>query len=359
MASIVAKYLFDEGSGTTLIDHSGNGLNGTLGGGGFTAPTWVAGGGLTFNGVNDAVVVPSPATPLRLPTAHSIEAIFKWTSGNGGIYDKTGVGDATNKSYQLFVEANRLVYRCEKGVNVDATDGVLTGGNLYHAIATYDNASMNVYLNGVNTAFTGLVGPIDNPASGDVLIGHLGSGVYPFNGTIYYLVIYDYALTPEAVAGLQELRASGLRTTEEYTAADVMASGLRTATEYTDNTVRVSGLRTITDFTAATSIISGLRTIWEYDVGTPVTPPGDTGLPPPPPVEPCPDTNLGQGPPVPRGCEVQIGGIPTTGTPLTYGVAFRLYRKDCEIRMKNWGAVDSYHIEKPFGGESFERGALI
>ncbi len=39
--------------------------------------------------------------------------------------------------------------------------------------------------------------------------------------------------------------------------------------------------------------------------------------------------------------------------------AFRLYSKDCEVRVKPWGSQDPYMTVKPFGGESRRVGAMI
>jgi len=48
-------YAFDEGSGTTVTDSSGNGRNGTISGA--TWATGKIGGGLGFDGVNDYVTI--------------------------------------------------------------------------------------------------------------------------------------------------------------------------------------------------------------------------------------------------------------------------------------------------------------
>jgi hypothetical protein len=56
-ANLVAHWKFDDGSGTTAQDSSGNGYDGTL----FGEPKWVAGqigGALEFDGTNDYVELP-------------------------------------------------------------------------------------------------------------------------------------------------------------------------------------------------------------------------------------------------------------------------------------------------------------
>lgn len=359
MANIVAQYLFDEDTGTILHDSSGNGLDGTFGAGA-SAPTWVgSGGGLQFDGIDDFITVPDNA--LFHLNANTIEALVYWEGGNGGIFDKTNAG-ATNACYQLMTEFafgnQQFIYRVRRAGNVDNPSAPQTVPAIFHVIGGYDGVNTtHLFYPGVDNVIGGVGTPIGNH-NGDCIIGMLGSGVYPFKGIMYKLVIYDDLLPGHEVDELLGIRNSGLRTEVEYTSGDVINSGLRTEVEWTEGEVRNSGLRTVVDWTEGQAIVSGLRTIWEYDLTGVTPPPPDTGLEPPA-VPFCP-TNLGQGPPVQRECVVTIpGGASVPSGPQTYGVGFRLYRKDCEIRIKQWGSNESYSIEKPFGGESFERGAEI
>src|SRR5689334_4339828 len=104
---LVAAYGFDEGSGTTATDASGNGNTGTI-----SNATWAATGkfgkALQFNGTNARVTIPNTAA-LQLSAKLTLEAwvnpssvTSKWrdviykgndnyylsgTSGNGGVPD--------------------------------------------------------------------------------------------------------------------------------------------------------------------------------------------------------------------------------------------------------------------------------
>ena len=68
----VAAYAFDEGSGTTVTDLSGNGNNGTL-----ANTTWAATGkygkALSFNGTSSRVTIPDSAS-LHLTSGMTLEA---------------------------------------------------------------------------------------------------------------------------------------------------------------------------------------------------------------------------------------------------------------------------------------------
>ncbi len=76
---LVAAYAFDEGSGTTVTDASGNGNNGTI-----TNATWSTSGkygdALSFNGTNALVTIPNSAS-LQLSSGMTLEA---WVNPSDG-----------------------------------------------------------------------------------------------------------------------------------------------------------------------------------------------------------------------------------------------------------------------------------
>src|SRR5262245_25245188 len=78
-AGLVAAYSFDEGTGTTIKDASGNGNNGTS-----ANTSWVTGHtskALSFNGSSSRVTVPD-STSLHLTAAMTLEA---WVRRSGSI----------------------------------------------------------------------------------------------------------------------------------------------------------------------------------------------------------------------------------------------------------------------------------
>ncbi|MDP3947882.1 MAG: hypothetical protein Q8Q41_04315, partial [bacterium] len=80
-SGLIAHWKFDESSGTGASDSSGNGNNGTLTNG----PTWATGkinGALSFDGVNDYVIVASSATSMDDMPAITVSAWIK-PSSNG------------------------------------------------------------------------------------------------------------------------------------------------------------------------------------------------------------------------------------------------------------------------------------
>src|SRR5215207_5554145 len=72
VSNLRAAYSFDEGSGGTVSDGSGNNNTGTLNGASWI-PQGKFGGALSFDGVNDFVLV-NDASSLDVTTAMTLEA---------------------------------------------------------------------------------------------------------------------------------------------------------------------------------------------------------------------------------------------------------------------------------------------
>jgi hypothetical protein len=208
-SGLVAGYKFTEGSGQVLTDFGPNALNGQLGtsaGSEIEDPTWVAGRGLLFDGVNDRVKVLTPNAAMRLTTALSVEISLSFTAG-GGVWDKTGA-DVTNSNYLLIVGNPTTTFRTVKAtVNQDlavTTSQIVVGGK-YHIVCTWDaSKNMQVFFDGVPLGVQKVLSaPIDN-VDGAFWIGALGSNVQPFGGTIYKLSVYNRSLTNAEVRTLYE-----------------------------------------------------------------------------------------------------------------------------------------------------------
>jgi len=200
-SGLVLAYKFNEGSGQVLTDFSPSALNGRLGstsGADTNDPTWVAPRGLSFDGVDNYVEIGTPNAALRLTTAFSIEAKFKYDSGQCGIFDKTGAG-ATNENYALIAETT-IKFRLVKGDGVNDLVGPTTTVNgTYHVVATYDGVEAALWVDGAKFITRKLLAsPIDN-VDGIALIGMLGSSAFPFLGTIYKLAVYNKALSAAEV----------------------------------------------------------------------------------------------------------------------------------------------------------------
>jgi len=197
---------FDENTGTTVYDRSGNDNNGSFS----SAPTWVAGkygSALSFDGTDDYVDVGGGSAASIHYNNQTIALWFKSddTLSNGtrrlfdgnyiGIYyDDTGAGGADNTLFGFVHDgtAFRAAY---------SNDTVFNAGVWYHVAVTWDNSTVKLYINGQkqaneNSSYDGTIGT----SSDQVGIGADRNGGSPFDGLIDDVKVYNYARTQAQIA---------------------------------------------------------------------------------------------------------------------------------------------------------------
>ena len=191
---LVAAYGFDEGSGTTVTDASGNGNTGTI-----TNATWAATGkygkALQFNGTNALVTIPDAAS-LHLSTGMTLEAWVNPSTVNAAWRD-------------VIYKGNDNFYLEATSTNASKPDaGMIAGGSYADAFGTaaltantwsyltetYDGSTLRLYVNGTqvaSTAHTGAIATSTNPLQigGDSIYGQY------FAGLIDEVRVYNVALT--------------------------------------------------------------------------------------------------------------------------------------------------------------------
>ncbi len=219
---LVAAYAFDEGSGTTVSDTSGQGNHGSLVGGATWTTSGKYNGAISFNGTNAGVLIPDSAS-LRLSSGMTLMGWVRPSSTGTnwrGIIFKRATGGQDN----YFLEASSSFSGSPPagggrfgGVSalVSAPSPVTTNA-WSHVALTYDGATLTLYVNAQQVASTPRTGAILQ-SNGPVTIG--GSAVYGqwFAGIIDEIRIYDVALTPGAGPVGHE---HGARGRDGYAAAD-------------------------------------------------------------------------------------------------------------------------------------------
>ena len=193
-SGLVAAYGFDEGSGTTVTDQSGNGNNGTI-----ANATWAATGkyghALQFNGTNARINVPDAAS-LHLTTGLTLEAWVNPSTVNGAWRDVIYKGD---DNYYLSATS------CCSGR--PAGGGIIGGsyGEAYGSVnlttstwaylaVTYDGSNVRLYVNGTQVASTAHTGAISTSTNQLQIGGDSLYGQY-FAGMIDEVRLYNTALT--------------------------------------------------------------------------------------------------------------------------------------------------------------------
>ncbi|MEI2646886.1 MAG: PKD domain-containing protein [Candidatus Competibacter sp.] len=189
---LVAAYNFEEASGTTALDTSGQGNQGTISGSTRIAGKY--GKALSFDGVDDLVTVNDSAS-LDLTTGMTLEA-WVYPSTNEGwkpvivkeidslyyLYASTAFGNAPAMGAKI--GSYPLLYG----------DTALPGNGWTHLAATYDGTAERLYLNGTLVAQRSVSGTMEISANPLRIGGSSHWGEY-FSGRIDDVRIYNRALT--------------------------------------------------------------------------------------------------------------------------------------------------------------------
>jgi len=218
--ALVAHWDFNEGSGSTLGDSSGNNNHGTL----TNNPTWTTGRfgtALHFDGVDDHVIVPTSAS-LGLSSSYTIIAwvAFDTLPSLSHLYSilgKKGPPGALRTNYLLGYDNRVLNPSGSYSAGAALSHSSITTFSVhpvtlateqwYLIAAVFDDAAdtLEVYIDGILVNSVGVAGiPVTN--SDDLYIG-VSNQLTPlpregtFKGKIDEVSIYNIALSAEEILG--------------------------------------------------------------------------------------------------------------------------------------------------------------
>jgi len=199
-AELMGHWRFDEGSGTTAIDQSSNGNDGTL----INDPLWTIGinnGALQFDGIDDYVNCGNDPS-LNVTDEVTIAAWVKMNSVPpdysvliAGIYGAYWLEWRTTNVLSLSMYINGTY-------NGTGPTLELADGDWHHIALTYDGANKKGYYDGEEIFSEAASGSID-VSSDNFLVGedHPASSGYNGcpDGLIDDVQVYDQALTQEEI----------------------------------------------------------------------------------------------------------------------------------------------------------------
>ncbi len=195
----VAAYSFNEGTGATVTDASGRGNHGTT-----TSTTWGTGrfgGALSFNGTSSWVTVPDSAS-LDLTNRLTLEAWVNPVQLTGAWRTVIFKQTTTGMAYALYGanSANRPLGQVNIGGEQNAIGPAALPLNAWtHLAATYDGATVRLFVNGTQVATKPQTG---NAAVSTGVLRIGGNSIWTaerFRGLIDEVRIYDRALTAAEV----------------------------------------------------------------------------------------------------------------------------------------------------------------
>lgn len=196
---LAAAFGFNETTGSTVIDSSGNGNEGLISGAART-DQGKYGGALLFNGTSDLVLVNSSAT-LNLPAGMTIEAWIYPTASQSGW---RAVLHKNKDAYYLHASSPDGPMRPAGGAVFAGKEQYTPSGaaippNTWtHLAVTYNGTSLNLYVNGVQVSARTVTGAVQVNA----LPLHIGGNSYSdqyFKGIIDEVRIYGRALSQNEI----------------------------------------------------------------------------------------------------------------------------------------------------------------
>jgi hypothetical protein len=191
-----AGYAFNEGTGTSVGDASGNGLAGTIAGATWT-PSGRFGGALSFDGIDDRVSIgSSPGLNLTTGTVEAwvrLDTLGRWH----GVLAKGNANSDPSQNYAIEVDDVNFV-SCVIGngtsSNVVKSTTQVAAQQFYHLACTWDGSQLRLYINGVlNRSVSQTITPASN--SSPLFIGQYGGSVDRLDGVIDEVRIYGVALS--------------------------------------------------------------------------------------------------------------------------------------------------------------------
>ena len=203
---LVGWWQLDDGSGSTAVDASGNGLDGTLVG----DPSWAAGmvgGALELDGDGDYINIgKDPA--FDITNQITVAAWIKVGSFEGEWQNIVAKGD-TSWRLQRHLDKNTLEFACT-GLAVPNTRwGHVLGtadvndGQWHHVVGTYDGSQICLYMDGTLDVSSNVVGGSIKINDQPVLIGENSEAAKRFwNGLIDDARVYNYGLSADEVAAI-------------------------------------------------------------------------------------------------------------------------------------------------------------
>jgi len=197
------------GSGTTLTDLSGNGIDGTIVGATYTDDTY-----FTLDGVNDYIVTGNCYSAISVSDTHTVEMWVYLNNVNDCLWSDLGTTNNPATSTYHFAGSQilqigpfqQIITGLWNGSAITrdvAGSGSLTGA-WQHVVRTYDGTTLRAYLNATNP--TGTAMTFDSPADDGYSHWYLAFGAQDtttysgstagwLSGRVGIMRVYDRALS--------------------------------------------------------------------------------------------------------------------------------------------------------------------
>ncbi|MDP3089753.1 MAG: LamG-like jellyroll fold domain-containing protein, partial [Nitrospira sp.] len=206
-ATTAGRWTFEEGTGSTTADISGNGLRGTL----INGPRWITGktgGGLSFDGADDYVQIPNLGmlSPQKLTVALWVKPSTFANSYWNSTLANVGLHDWIDGYYALALSTTGKLLAClnigDGSENMFYLEGPsISLGQWHHLAMTYDNSSLRLYVDGIPAGQLP-INRIRTTNQAPLILGRRGDSGHHFNGVLDDVEILSQALSPAEITGI-------------------------------------------------------------------------------------------------------------------------------------------------------------
>jgi len=192
---------FDDGSGTTALDSIGQ-LNGTIYGAYWTeGKTNTA---LHFDGVDDYVQISQNSIPSLDQLSFAMWVKLDELTTTYSVFARAWTMDYPGETiFSIFSDGSLLwsIKTSSMRSNLFSEPGMITAGEWYYLVLTYDGSVQKIYINGSEVASISCSGSFSF-RSQSLFLGRNGRVPNWFKGTIDEFQIYSRALNPDEVYNL-------------------------------------------------------------------------------------------------------------------------------------------------------------
>ena len=250
VVGLVAAYGFEEGTGTGVVDASGNGNDGTLAGATRTGAGRF-GNALSFDGSNDQVNLGN----LDVSGGNGLTIAFWMRADDFGTYDArlnskaTGANDQDHYWMVSTFSSNSVRFRLKANgstTTLISNSGVIAADQWHYVAATYDESRMRIYVDGVDVGSTSKSGAVNTNGNVPASLGNQPQGGKPFDGRMDEVRLYNRALTANEIQDAMSAPVGGGSSTPSNQVPSVNAGANQTITlpmsANLDGTVNDDGL---------------------------------------------------------------------------------------------------------------------
>lgn len=196
----LAEYRFDDGSGASLLDYSGNTYTGTLSA--TATPAWISGGGLQF-AANSYVTIPTQVSGGAVTV---IAAIGQ--SGSVGVAAIESILGPVNSSGLMFCLDLARPMTIVLGVGIRAFANEVAYGVASLVTFISDVSADSLYFGTTQGSYANTGGSAGDSRSGQYVLGNANNNGFPFNNSMYYFMVWPRKLTPtEQIAAYAYIKA--------------------------------------------------------------------------------------------------------------------------------------------------------